>query len=153
MGALRAHGVVEHPAIPAADQAVVTGRLDVPDPDGQIVFGRDLRVHHRTVDNRRADDGAVVLAEEIQQQPEVGPCEEPGATRWPASAVDGLGRDGRPRGARVRGVGQVLLVHHDPDSRRPHSSCANRSSNWSRVAARRRPTAWRTRGYTDAASG
>ena len=146
LGTQRAHGVVEDPAISVTDQAVVTRRLLVTDPGRQVVLGGDLGVGHGPVENRGADDGAAVLAEEVQQEAEVGPGKEPRAAPVPRQDRRRWRRDGRPGRARVRGVGQVFVAHHGWASRRPHSSCANRSSSWRRVADRRRPTAWSTRG-------
>jgi hypothetical protein len=146
LGAERPHRVVEVPAVAVGDQRVVARGLLVADAGRQVVHAADLAVDDGAVRDRGPDDRPPVLAQQVDQDAEVGPREEPG----PAAVSRGDGcrgrRDGRAGGARIRGIGHVLVVHHGWTSRRPSSSRANRSRSWSRVADRRRATVWSTRG-------
>ena len=146
LGAERPHGVVEHAPVAIRHEAVVARRLLVADAGGQVVDRGDLRVHDGPVHHAGPDDRAAVLVQEVDEHAQVRAGKEP----W-TRPVDGRDRHRRrgdrgPGRRRVRRVGHALVDYHGTTSLRRHSSRANRSSSWRRVAASRRLTAWSTRG-------
>ncbi len=116
----RADDVVEQPVAATLHEPVLARRLVGRDAVRQLVHAVDLVVHHGAVAGRRSDDPASVRGELVEERLEIG-------SREPA---DGVAR-----------AGHGLLGHHGS-----RSCWANRSRSWSRVAASRRLTAWRTRG-------
>ena len=116
--------VAEEVLVAAPAQAVAAGALLVADAAGQVVEGGDLVEDDRPVGDRRADDPAAVLAEQVDEDLEVGAGQEARALQdWPVP----------PPGGRSD--------HHVRTC-----SAAKRSSSWTRVALSRRDTATRTRG-------